>query len=642
MSSFTTQPFATSDTYLTPLSSPPTNLWSFSGETDAGALTLSANVVCDVAGNANDQTTSVPWDGYPLGPTSWSLSTKDYNLYDLDENGAPDMASLNARAPFNSSIIVPDQALIQIDGANVTNKLFIDDGNAIDPTVLVRFNSPAIVSTAVILRSTGPWTVAGIGFPFSFSASSSAFTSKMPLFMTSVTGNMGSNAVTVTVWQAKSPHPPVSAFGVQSTYPFDISGSTGTPTLTSITLTLNASIRSVAEAVAIKIYMVPEVYNAASQGYPLWRPLLINITDISRVLISRVGTGAWDTLTFTFVNAVSVDDVFTSILRIQSENGVTYTVTDASRLSSTQVRYTISQTCANSSVSCVDTSPNITYNLTIGSLSLTGLTTEYETVAPVFVGAAAAIGSTKLRVLTSESIVGFSPSTAFTGATVTAQSGSGSEYSLTLSRSVKETDLSLTWLESDLVDALGNEATESALVFSVKATVHDDDGNGLITRLRLTTNRPHVELSSSAAFRTIPSMTLGSVTRVSSTVSDIAITNGVALGSSVSVEYVSHSSARLVLSSDTRGGLEIPLTVFPAESDASSTSDTGDADFSDLSTGIRALLISAIVAAFVLGIGANMFLRSSSSKKSQGRAYRYSLPSDAEHEATVEMGETVM
>lgn len=645
LSSFSTQDFPTSNTTLTPIGTVPTHLWYFVGDTDVGYRSiLAANSVCDGNGNRN----FVTGDYDALFPTiysfwSGSAATELRRVYDTDKDGNADLVFLTSSGPFNSTSLRSSDFQITIDGVVISNPQVIDDSIETDRAACVRFSNTVVSTSTTLASHIYPNAYYGLlNTPTAVSPDQLTMIDCISVTIVSVSGNIGSNLITVTVSQPKSPSPPLSNFGIQSALPFNISGSTGTSTLTSITLMLNASIRSVSEALATKIYMIPEVYNAASQGFPLWNPTSINFTSVSRSVVSRIGTGAWDTLTFTFVNAVSVDDVFTSILRIQPKNGVTYTVTDASRLSSTQVRYTVSQTCANTSVSCVDTSPDITYNLTIGSLSLTQLTTEYETVAPVFVGAAAAIGSSKIHVLTSESVVGFSPSTAFTGVTATAQSGSGSEYSLTLSRSVKETDLSLTWLESDLVDALGNEATESALVFSVKATVHDDDGNGLITRLRLTTNRPHVELSSSAAFRTIPSMTLGSVTRVSDTVSDIAITDGIALGSSVSVEYLSHSSAKLVLSSDTRGGLEIPLTVFPAESDTSSVGDTGDADFSDLSTGIRALLISAIVVAFVLGIGANMCLRSSSSKKSQGRAYRYDLPSDAEHGAIVEMGETVI
>jgi len=630
VSNFTVLDYATTNVTLTPVFPPPTPHWWFMGDVTSPEydVALPSNVVCDTSGNGNDAIVSSDIRTSLDGPF-WSTGTTVHRLYDIDEDGSPDLAAVLSLMQFNSSELHPDQARILVDGVNVTDKTVFDDGYVVDETILVRFTSPPIVSTATLMIGNQIPAYSGLGFPVISSSLSRNFAILMPLFMTSVTGNMGSNQVTVTVWQAKSPNPPVSAFGVQSTYPFNISGFTGTPTLTSITLTLNASIRSVAEALATKIYMVPEVYNAASQGYPLWRPKLVNFTGISRSVVSRVGTGAWDTLTLTLVESVSADDVSTSNLRIPAGSGVTYTITAASHLSSTQVRYSVSQTCANEPSPCVDTSPDITYNLTIGSLSLTQLTTEYETVAPVFVGAAAVIGSNKIRVVTSESVVGFSPSTAFTGVTVIAQSGSGSEYTLTLSRRIKESDLSYTWLESDLVDVLGNEATEAALVFSMKATFHDDEGDGTITRLRLTTNMPHFEFSSSNAFSTIPVMTLGAVTRVSSTVSDIAITNGVSFGSSVTVEYISHTSlsARILLSNDGRGGLEIPISYFLVES-STETIGSSTVSFSDLSIGVQAGIISAIVGALLMGILATSYFKTNRVKTS--KRHRHELLREVE------------
>lgn len=613
MSSFSTQTFPTSNTTLTPIGTVPTHLWYFVGDTeDFYRLVLATNAICDASGNRNFETGNygalIP-DAYSFWPGS--IQSEFRRVYDTDKDGYADLAFLASGGPFNSTSLRSSEFWIRVDDTNISNPQVIDDSIETDRATCVRFSNTAVSTSTTIARHIHPNAYfALLNTPFVVPAGQLTAIDCISVTIVSVYGNIGSNLITVTVSQPKSPSPPLSKFGIQSAFPFNISGSMGTSTLTSITLMLNASIRSVSEALATKIYMVPEVYNAATQGFPLWNPTSINFTSVSRSVVSRIGTGAWDTLTLTFVNAVSVDDVFTSILRIQPKNGVTYTVTDASRISSTQVRYTVSQTCANSSVSCVDTSPDITYNLTIGSLSLTQLTTEYETVAPVFVGAAVAIGSSKIRVVTSESVVGFLPATAFTGVTVTAQSGSGSEYFLTLSRSVRETDLSHTWLESDLVDTLGNEATEAALVFSAKATVHDDEGDGTITRLRLITNRPHAALSSSAAFSTIPVMTLGAVTRVSSTVSDIAVTNGVPLGSNVVVEYNSHPSAKLVLSSDTRGGLEIPVTVFLTESSTETLSPT-TTGFSDLSTGLQAGIIAAIVGALLVGVLGASYCKSS-------------------------------
>jgi len=631
MSSFSTQTFVTSNTTLTPIGTPPTHVWYFVGDTESDyRAILAANQVCDSSGNPN----FVTGDYAPLSPSSyyfWSAQsqTESRRVYDTDKDGNADLAFLTGGGPFNSTSLRVSEFWISVDGVNISNPQVVDDSIETDRATCVRFSNTAVSTSTTLARHVHPNAYfALLNTPFVGPASQRTVLDCISVTIVSVTGNMGSDVVTVTVSQPKSPSPPLSKFGIQSTFPFNISGSTGTPTLTSITLTLNDSIRSVAESLATKIYMVPEVYNADSQGFPLWNPTNINFTEISRAVVTRVGTGAWDTLTFTLVNSVSVDDVSTSVLSIQPGNGVTYTVESATRLSSTQVRYTVSQTCANSSVSCVDTSPDITYNLTIGSLSLTQLFTEHETAAPVFVGASAAIGSNKIRVITSEPVVGFSPSVAFTGVTVTAQSGTGSEYLLTLSRSIAETDLSHTWLETDLVDTRGNEATEAALVFSVKATVHDDEGDGTITRLRLTTNRPHAELSNSAAFATIPTMTLGAVTRVSSMVSDIAVTNGVPLGSSVSVEYLSHASTKLILSSDTRGGLEIPVTAFPAQY-STETVGPRTTSFSDLSTGLQAGIIAAIVGSLLMGILGTVYCKSTSRVKTAKR-HRHELLEDVE------------
>lgn len=80
-------------------------------------------------------------------------------------------------------------------------------------------------------------------------------------------------------------------------------------------------------------------------------------------------------------------------------------------------------------------------------------------------------------------------------------------------------------------DVIVNVAFESLL-----ASVHDDD-DGLTDRLRIHTSTSHFEFTSSAAFSTFSTMTLGAVTRVSATVSDIAVTDGALIDESVTVEY---------------------------------------------------------------------------------------------------------
>ena len=229
--------------------------------------------------------------------------------------------------------------------------------------------------------------------------------------------------------------------------------------------------------------------------------------------------------------------------------------------------------------------------------------------------------------------MGWSPASLFSGLTIVSIVDgpvANKEKTLTLARGVKASDLSNEWLETDLADALGNEDTLAPLIFAVTATAHDDDGDGLVTRIRLTTTLQHQAFTSSNGFATIPTMTLGAVTRVSATVSDIAVTaHNIAWGSSLSLQYTSHVSisARVLLSANLRSGLELPLTTFPVES-STETIGSDSASFEDLSVAAQAGLIVGIVAALFTGIALGSCWNKSSRRKSR----RQRVPSDSDVE----------
>lgn len=635
--SFTPDPEPTT---LTPFGSAPTNIWYFptsgGGLSGADSVTLTTpENVCDATGNTalgRTVTFALNAGSEFIGPIGSS------KYYDLNRNGLIDAALLVVSPPLNETALPFTSSFVLVNGQPTQGlQRWRNEGTETDNMVLFTFPDVALTST-ITIPSGSAKAVYGPGSLTALHSITRTLVDFAPPVILSAISTIGSNQVTLGVSEAHSSALNSSQFEVYSPYGLSITGSTGTPTTTQITLRLSDNIRY-ADAFSdigssqLRVYLKLQDYGTiTSQGLPLWRSVSPTSTVISHTIITRVGTGAWDTLTLTLTNAFSASDLSTSSLSIVDTSAIEYTVETAVALSSTQARFTVSQVCLNASEPCIDTSPSILYNVTIGNQSATLLATEAETAAPVFVGASAAVGSNIVRVRFSEPVVGWSPSALFSGlsiASIVDGPIAGWEKTLTLSRGIKAADLTKEWLETELVDALGNTDTEVPLIFAVTATAHDDDGDGLVTRIRLTTNRQHQAFSSSDAFATVPAMTLGAVTRVSTTVSDIAVTqHAVTWGSSLSMQYKSHASvgARVLLSADLRGGLELPLTTFSVESSEEALS-SGSSSFSDLSTATQAGIIAGIVAALLAGILLGSYWRTA--RVTTKKKHRHELMQDS-------------
>ena len=629
---FVLEPITTAATEFTPYGTAPSAVWYLPVtvvSTDPMAVaTPEAGRVCDIAGNSN----TLNGESATFGVEARFATSRagSFKYYDLNTDGRVDAMLFVSTFAFNNTLYPLSPAPVQVNGVNVTGVARVTEDFETDNSVLFTFDDTTAGTVTSI--DTTPTTFFGPNITGLSGFAQTAVDVAPPIIL-SVTGTLGSKQLTVTVSEAHSTTLASSQFEVYSPYGLSIAGSTGTPTTTNITLVLSDNIRYTAAfsdlgSSQVRVYLKLQDYGTVTtQGLPLWRSVSPTSSIVSRSVITRVGTGAWDTLTVTLASAFSASDLSTASIRIADTSTIQYTVETAVALSSTQARFTVSQVCVNASEPCIDTSPLILYNLTVGNQSATLLATEIETVAPVFVGASAAVGSNQVRVRFSEPVVGWSPSTLFSGLSIVSITDgpvADKEKTLTLARGVKASDLSKEWLETDLVDVLGNEDTLTPLIFAVTATAHDDDGDGLVTRIRLTTTLQHQAFTSAAAFVTVPAMTLGAVTRVSATVSDIAVTaHNVAWGSSLSLQYTGHAltSAKVLLSADLRGGLELPLTTFPVES-STETLGSGSSSFSDLSTTSQALIISGVVGAALAGILAGSWWKSSSLSSSSSRQRR--------------------
>lgn len=629
VSSLSLSAITTDWTHVLPYGSSFTSTWYFN-ITDAdgsSVVSIASGVFCDAQNNT--QATSFTLSSNYIRDNRCNAFHQNYAYYDLNRDGRVDALLYNIAFAYNSSLFPLDVPRIAVNGINVSNSRVIVEQYAVHLQLLIAFDDMPIQSSGTVTATAGfispMYGLMGSCLP---SLTRTAF-SQIPVFPVSAALDMGSSQVTVTVSDAFTPALVSSLLGVRPGISF---ANTVSATNTSIVLRLNSTIRSVSAFSSSEIYLVPLVWNTVVRGFPLWRPVSLTPVTVSRAVITRVGTGAWDTLTLTLASAFSASDLSTASLSIVDTSAIEYTVETAVALSSTQARFTVSQVCLNASEPCIDTSPSILYNVSIGNQSATLLATEAETAAPVFVGASAAVGSNIVRVRFSEPVVGWSPSALFSGlsiASIVDGPIAGWEKTLTLSRSIKAADLTKEWLETELVDVLGNTDTEVPLIFAVTATAHDDDGDGLVTRIRLTTSRQHQAFSSSDAFVTVPAMTLGAVTRVSTTVSDIAVTqHAVTWGSSLSIQYKSHASvgARVLLSADLRGGLELPLTTFSVESSEEALS-SGSSSFSDLSTATQAGIIAGIVAALLAGILLGSYWRTA--RVTTKKKHRHELMQDS-------------
>lgn len=362
-----------------------------------------------------------------------------------------------------------------------------------------------------------------------------------------------------------------------------------------------------------------------------------------------------DLLFVTYSRAVNPVSVAVSNIQGLSPN---LTVVSATLVSARQVAYRLQQTCLNTTVPCIDTSQRPSFTLSgivdlyATPLSATDVFVAEDLTKPTIVGVSTAIGSATIKLLFSETIsfassfvsrASFSLHTNGLYAASVSPSTNAAEYTVTANRGIKASDLAalLQGVNVTLVDSLGNQGSDTpAAVFSFNASVHDDDDDGLVDRLRIVTSIPHFEFTSSTAFTTVPAMTLGAVTRVSSTTSDIAVTNGAYVDESVAVEYTAGGllAARLRqrLSASGNGpldGFEMMSTIKVADIEApTATVTTTEED--GMSYALAGGLIGgAAVVGIVIGICYSLSSSSARIVKTKSRhRRRKQLDSDDEEE----------
>lgn len=284
---------------------------------------------------------------------------------------------------------------------------------------------------------------------------------------------------------------------------------------------------------------------------PICAPYLLPYVTVG-VFNSSTPNSPADLLLVTFGRVIDSASVAVSNIQGLSLN---FTVVSATLVSSRQVAYRLQQICSNTTVPCIDTSQ--TPNFTLSGIAdvygtLPGVNDTLiseERTRPTIAGVSAAIGSASIRLLFSETIVfasSFVSRTSFLlhtnglHAASVSPSTNAAEYIITANRVLKSSDLAalLQDVNVTLVDLFGNQGTdEPAAILSFNASVHDDDNDGVVDRLRITTPVAHFAFTSSAAFSTVPVMTLGAVTRVSTTIAYIAVTDGAPVDESVLVTY---------------------------------------------------------------------------------------------------------
>jgi len=353
-----------------------------------------------------------------------------------------------------------------------------------------------------------------------------------------------------------------------------------------------------------------------------------------------------DLLLVTYSRAVNPSSVAVSNIQGLSPN---FTIVSATLVSSRQVAYRLQQTCANTTVPCIDTSQKPSFTLSgimdaYGTLlSANDTLISEDRTRPTIAGVSTAVGSTTIKLLFSETIVfassfvsraSFSLHANGLYAASVSPSTNAAEYTVTANRGIKGSDFAalLQGVNVTLVDTLGNQGTdEPGVIFYFNASVHDDDDDGLVDRLRIRTSTSHFAFTSSAAFSTLPVMTLGAVTRVSTTIADIAVTNGAPVDESTVVMYTAGGllSTRLRQQLSTNGdgpldGFEMASVSNLAEIQVPTETVTVTEGQDGMSYALAGGLIGgAAVVGIILGVCYSSSSSSSRSiAKTQSRHYR--------------------
>lgn len=616
-SAFTTNSITTAATELTPQGTAPSTVWyfpvSFIFNDPLATISIAAGGACDSTGNAVLATTAVAADfsDTRLFAAS-SLKVGSFKYYDLNTDGRVDSMLFVASFAFNETLYPLSPVPVQINGVNVANVARVTDTVATDNVALFSFDDTAI--GAVTSIATTPTALFGPSITCQSGDAMTAVDFAPPIIL-SVTGTLGSNQLTVTVSEAHSSALTSSQFEVYSPYGLSITGSTGTPTTTQITLVLSDNIRSLDAfsgigSSQVRVYLKLQAYGTTTyQGLPLWRSVS-PASDVTSAVITRSSfSEPWDTLTLNFSRALNQSS--TPIVSFSD----TFTISvESVTLASQSLVIRVSRVCLSKAAPCFTTAATTAaYNLsgltdtngnTIGQVSLASVV--QDRAPPSFVGVSLLVGSNQVRVQFSETI-SFSQSFVSTlgavhinglEAIAVTPSTNASMYTLTLERAVLASDSASGWFPSaTIVDLSGNSRSESAPApFALTATAFDDDKDGKVDRIRIATTRAHQSINGSM-FTPFPFVEFGAATRVSSTITDLSVTEGtIAVGDSVVLQYTGNS---LVLLDDgLYSGFELVATTIPVSNAAASSSGS----FSDLSTGVQAGLIASIAGALFLGV----------------------------------------
>lgn len=639
LSAFTRSDITTAATEMTPQGTAPSTVWyfpvSFIYNDPLATISITAGGACDSVGNTAVASAAISAKFSNGFQTFTTEQAGSFKYYDLNSNGRIDAMLLVAAFAFNDTVYPLSPVPVQVNGVNVNNSVLVAESFTTDNSVLFAFDDTDMGTVTSI--STTPTTFFGPSITCDSGDARTAVDVAPPIIV-SVTGTLGSNQLTVTVSEAHSSALGSSQFEVYSPYGISIAGSTGTPTTTQIALVLSDNIRYVDAfsgigSSQVRVYLKLQAYGTTTyQGLPLWRSVSPT-SDVTSAVITRSSfSEPWDTLTLNFSRAlnqsstpiVSFSDAFTI-----SVESVT--------LTSQSLVIRVSRSCLSKAVPCFTTAAaTAAYNLsgltdtngnTIGQVSSASIV--QDRAPPSFVGVSLVVGSNQVRVQFSETI-SFSQSFVSTlgavhsndlEAIAVTPSTNASMYTLTLERAVLASDSASGWFPSvTIVDLSGNSRSESAPTpFALTATAFDDDKDGKVDRIRIATTRAHQSINGSM-FTPFPFMEFGAATRVSSTITDLSVTEGtIAVGDSVVLQYAGNSL--VLLDDDLYSGFELVAATIPVSNAAASSSGS----FSDLSTGVQAGLIASIAGALLLGVVVAKYCsspRRSISTKSRHRKQR--------------------
>lgn len=627
LSAFSITDVTTGATEMTPQGSSPSTVWYFPvTQLELGdpfsAISITAGGACDSTGNTALASASIVFSVPDLRNFLVSVFRPgSLKYYDLNTDGRVDAVLLVGTFAFNDTLYPLSPVPVQVSGVDVTGIARVSGDFATDNSVLFTFDDTTTSSVTVINES--PTTLFGPSITcLSGYVEAPIVADVAPPIILSVTGNLGFNQITVTVSEAHSTALASSQFEVYSPYGLSIVGSTGTPTTTNITLVLSDNIRSTDAfsdlgSSQLRVYLKLQAYGDATyQGFPLWRSVSPT-SDITRAAITRSSfSEPWDTLTLNFSRVLSQSS--TPVLSFSDSFSISV---ESVTLASRSVVVRVSRSCLSKASPCFTTAATTaTYNLSgladtegnpIGQVSSASLV--QDQAPPSFVGVSAVVGSNQVRVQFSETI-SFAQSFVSTPGAVHSNgleaiavtpSANASSYTLTLERAVLASDSASGWFPSaTIVDLSGNSWSESAPTpFAMTATAFDDDGDGKMDRIRITTTRAHQSINGSM-FTPFPAVEFGAATRVSSTVTDLSVTEGtVVVGDSLVLQYAGNSL--ILLDDGLYSGFELVATTIPVSNAATSSSGS----FSDLSSGVQAALIVSIVGALVVGAVAASYCR---------------------------------